>query len=76
MSWPIPALGRAWNPFMPLRKLFAVLPALVIALWLGMAGASAKAEPVQTGHIEVELVAQEMGVAPGSTVPASNRTAA
>jgi thiol:disulfide interchange protein DsbD len=61
-------LGRAWNLFMPLRKLFAVLPALVIALCVGLAGAPAKAEPVQTGHIEVELVAQEMGVAPGSTV--------
>jgi thiol:disulfide interchange protein len=65
---PIFVLGRAWNPFMPLRKLFAVLPALVIALCLGMAGAPAKAEPVQTGHIDVELVAQETGVAPGSTI--------
>jgi hypothetical protein len=55
---------------MSLRKLFAVLPALVIALLLGapMLSQGAKAEPVQTGHIEVELVAQEAGVAPGSTV--------
>jgi DsbC/DsbD-like thiol-disulfide interchange protein len=55
---------------MSLRKLFAVLPALVIALLLGapMLSQGAKAEPVKTGHIEVELVAQEAGVAPGSTV--------
>jgi thiol:disulfide interchange protein DsbD len=51
---------------MSLRKLFAVLPALVIALLLG--APLAKADPVQTGHIEVELVSQEAGVAPGSTV--------
>jgi thiol:disulfide interchange protein DsbD len=51
---------------MSLRKLFAVLPALVIALLLG--APLAKADPVQTGHIEVELVSQEAGAAPGSTV--------
>ena len=63
-------LGRAWNPFMSLRKLFAVLPALVIALLLGAPAltGTAKADPVQTGHIEVELVSQEAGAAPGSTV--------
>jgi thiol:disulfide interchange protein len=59
-------LGRAWNPFMPLRKLFAVLSALVIALLLG--APLAKADPVQTGHIEVELVSQEAGAAPGGVV--------
>jgi len=55
---------------MPLRRLFAVLPALVILLCAGMAGlgGTAKADPVQTGHIEVELVSQEAGAAPGSTV--------
>jgi thiol:disulfide interchange protein DsbD len=55
---------------MSLRKLFAVLPALVIALLLGAAllPVGAKADPVQTGHIEVELVSQEAGAAPGSTV--------
>ena len=51
---------------MSLRKLFAVLPALMVALLLG--APVAKADPVQTGHIEVELVSQEAGVAPGSTV--------
>jgi thiol:disulfide interchange protein DsbD len=55
---------------MSLRKLFAVLPALVIALLLGAPAltGTAKADPVQTGHIEVELVSQEAGAAPGSTV--------
>ncbi len=63
-------LGPARNLSMSLRKLFAVLPALMIALLLGapMLCAEAKADPVQTGHIEVELVSQEAGVAPGSTV--------
>jgi thiol:disulfide interchange protein DsbD len=55
---------------MPLRRLFAVLPALVVLLCVGAMGlgGTAKADPVQTGHIEVELVSQEAGVAPGSTV--------
>jgi thiol:disulfide interchange protein DsbD len=55
---------------MPLRRLFAVLPALVILLCAGAMGlgGTAKADPVQTGHIEVELVSQEAGAAPGSTV--------
>jgi thiol:disulfide interchange protein len=55
---------------MPLRRLFAVLPALVVLLCAGVAGlgGTAKADPVQTGHIEVELVSQEAGAAPGSTV--------
>lgn len=55
---------------MPLRKLFAGLPALVMALLLGapVFTGAARAEPVQTGHIEVELVSQEAGAAPGSTV--------
>jgi thiol:disulfide interchange protein DsbD len=54
---------------MSLRKLFAVLPALMVALLLGapVLTGTAKADPVQTGHIEVELVSQEAGVAPGST---------
>ncbi|KQY36001.1 thiol:disulfide interchange protein [Caulobacter sp. Root487D2Y] len=55
---------------MSLRKLFAVVPALMGALLLGaplLAGA-AKAEPVQTGHIEVELVSQEAGAVPGGVV--------
>jgi len=58
--------GSAWNSFMSLRKLFAVLPALMVALLMGVP--MAKAEAVQTGHIEVELVSQEAGAAPGSTV--------
>ncbi|WP_165190811.1 protein-disulfide reductase DsbD family protein [Caulobacter soli] len=51
---------------MSFRKLFAAVPALMVALLLG--APVAKADPVQTGHIEVELVSQEAGVAPGSTV--------
>jgi len=62
----VSCVGLAWILFMSFRKLFAVLPALVIALALG--AHPAKAQPVQTGHIEVELVAQDAGVAPGSTV--------
>jgi thiol:disulfide interchange protein DsbD len=55
---------------MLLRRLFSVLPALVVALALGapLLPGKATAAPVQTGHIEVELVAQEAGAAPGSTV--------
>ncbi|CAN5276360.1 thioredoxin family protein [soil metagenome] len=55
---------------MSLRKLLAVLPALLIALLLGapLLTGGAQAQPVQTGHIEVELVSQEAGAAPGSTV--------
>ena len=55
---------------MSLRKLFSAVPALVVALLLGAPAlmATARAEPVQTGHIEVELVSQEAGAAPGSTV--------
>jgi thiol:disulfide interchange protein DsbD len=55
---------------MSLRKLFSAVPALVVALLLGapaLTGA-AQAEPVHTGHIEVELVSQEAGATPGSTV--------
>jgi thiol:disulfide interchange protein DsbD len=55
---------------MLLRRLFSILPALVVALALGgpfLAG-KATAASVQTGHIEVELVAQEAGAAPGATV--------
>ena len=59
-------LDLAWNSFMSLRKLFAVVPALMVALLLG--APVAKADPVQTGHIEVELVSQEAGAAPGSTI--------
>ncbi|EJL36435.1 thiol:disulfide interchange protein [Caulobacter sp. AP07] len=55
---------------MLLRRLFSVLPALVVALALGapLLPGQATAAPVQTGHIEVELVAQEAGAAPGATV--------
>ena len=66
MSCASSLLGAVWNLFMPLRKLFAILPALMIALLLG--APMARAEAVQTGHIEVELVSQEAGAAPGSTV--------
>ena len=65
-----PPPPRAWNPLMSLRKLLSVLPALVIALLLGapLFTGAAQAQPVQSGHIEVELVAQEAGAAPGSTI--------
>ncbi len=55
---------------MSFRKLLAVLPALVIALLLGapLFTGGAQAQPVQSGHIEVELVAQEAGAAPGATI--------
>jgi thiol:disulfide interchange protein DsbD len=55
---------------MSLRKLLSALPALVIALLLGapLFTGAAQAQPVQSGHIEVELVAQEAGAAPGSTI--------
>ena len=55
---------------MSLRKLFSFVPALIVALLLGAPAftSAARAEPVQTGHIEVELVSQEAGAAPGSTV--------
>jgi thiol:disulfide interchange protein DsbD len=62
---------RAWNLCMLLRKLLSALPALVVALAFGAPAVlpqAARAEPVQTGHIEVELVAQEAGAAPGATV--------
>lgn len=70
MSCNLAPVGRAWNPFMSLRKLFAVVPALMGALLLGapLLTGAAKAEPVQTGHIEVELVSQEAGAAPGGVV--------
>jgi thiol:disulfide interchange protein DsbD len=55
---------------MLLRKLLSALPALLVAIALGAPAltAPAMAQPVQTGHIEVELVAQEAGAAPGATV--------
>jgi thiol:disulfide interchange protein DsbD len=55
---------------MLLRRLLSVLPALVVALAFGapLLPGKATAAPVQTGHIEVELVAQEAGAAPGATV--------
>ena len=55
---------------MSLRKLFSAVPALVAALLLGAPAFTgvARAQPVQTGHIEVELVSQEAGAAPGATV--------
>jgi len=59
---------------MLLRRLYSVLPALVVAPILALILATpllagkALADPVQTGHIEVELVSQEAGAAPGATV--------
>lgn len=55
---------------MSLRKLLSALPALVVALLLGAPAFTgmAWAEPVHTGHIDVELISQEAGAAPGSTV--------
>lgn len=55
---------------MLLRRLFSVLSTLVVAMVLGVSLLPARvlADPVQTGHIEVELVSQEAGAAPGATV--------
>ncbi|MBI1683251.1 protein-disulfide reductase DsbD family protein [Caulobacter hibisci] len=50
---------------MLLRRLFA---AVLAPLALLAVGAPARAEVVKTGHIEVELVAQEAAAVPGSTV--------
>lgn len=52
------------------RRLLSLVPALLIAAALvcpALPGA-ARAAPVQTGHIEVELVGQEAGAAPGATL--------
>ena len=51
---------------MLLRRLLLALSALLFTTLSGLAPASAA--PVQSGHIEVELVAQEAGAAPGSTI--------
>ena len=61
--------GRARNPFMRLRKLLSALPALLVAMLLGapLLTGQAVAQPVQSGHIEVEMVSQEAGAAPGGT---------
>jgi len=55
---------------MLLRRLYSVLPALMVALLLAtpLLAAKALADPVQSGHIEAELVSQEAGAAPGATV--------
>jgi thiol:disulfide interchange protein DsbD len=55
---------------MLLRRLSSVLPALIAVLALGgpLLAGKALADPVQTGHIEVELVSQEAGAAPGATL--------
>lgn len=52
---------------MPLRRL---LPAILAALAapLALLAAPVHAEVVKTGHLEVELVSQEAGAVPGSTV--------
>ncbi len=61
--------GRARNPFMRLQKLLSALPVLLVAMLLGapFLTGQAVAQPVQSGHIEVELVSQEAGAAPGGT---------
>lgn len=52
------------------RKLLSAFPALLIAIGLVASALTtpAMAQPVHTGHIEVELVSQEAGAAPGATV--------
>ncbi|MGR4865384.1 protein-disulfide reductase DsbD family protein [Caulobacter sp. LARHSG274] len=52
------------------RRLLSLVPALLIAAVLVSPAVPglARAAPVQTGHIEVELVGQEAGAAPGATL--------
>ncbi len=45
-----------------------VLAALPLVLSLGAAAAPAAAQPVKTGHLEAQLVAQDQGAVPGSTL--------
>jgi len=52
---------------MTFRTLLTALGALIGGVVLAVQ-APAMAQPVQSGHVEVELVAQETGVAPGSTI--------
>ena len=51
---------------MTFRTLLTGLGALIAAAVV--AQAPAIAQPVQSGHVEAELIAQETGVAPGSTI--------
>lgn len=44
------------------------LAALLLTFSLGAAAAPAAAQPVKTGHIEAQLVAQDQGAVPGSTL--------
>jgi len=44
------------------------LLSLLAAAWIGAAGASAIAAPVNSGHVQVELVADQAQVAPGGVV--------
>jgi thiol:disulfide interchange protein len=52
------------------RRLLSLVPALLVAAALAspVLPGLARAAPVQTGHIEVELVGQETGAAPGATL--------
>ena len=44
------------------------LAALLLVFSLGAAAAPAAAQPVRTGHLEAQLVAQDQGAVPGSTL--------
>jgi thiol:disulfide interchange protein DsbD len=52
------------------RRLLSLVPALLVAAALAspLLPGTARAAPVQTGHIEVELVGQEAGAAPGAAL--------
>ncbi len=54
--------ARAYSGFMRFPALLTVILAMLAAPLVAVAG------PVNTGHIEAELVAQDASVAPGSTV--------
>ena len=45
-----------------------VLAALIASLSLGLISAPVQAQPVNTGHLEAQLVAQDQGAVPGSTI--------
>ena len=50
------------------------LAALIAAFSLGVIAEPAQAQPVKTGHLEAQLVAQNQGATPGSTITVALRT--
>ena len=45
-----------------------VLAALITSVVLGLLAAPVQAQPVNTGHLEAQLIAQDQGAVPGSTI--------